>query len=524
MYAPQNIASLLTDKAKNFGRKTYIFYKNEKIDYAHAEKRCNQIARVLVTAGVEIGDRVAIMLENSPFFILSYFAVIKAGGVVVPVNTFLKEKEVAYIIDSSEAKFLISSGNFSSVTENLQDKCKSLEAIYSYEENAAEWGGKNICEYANPMSDKPLGIHLDRSSIAMIIYTSGTTGNPKGAVLSHGNLLSMVEMAAKEYDMSKKDRFLLFLPMFHIYSLEVCIMFPTYLGASIIVLDSVMDLKKKNFRNILIFKRPTVMAAVPTVYAALAKANMPKWFIKFLYPVKIHLSSGSGLPVEVFNAFKNKFGKPLIEGYGLSEASPVVAGSSLTSPKAGSVGKALPGVEVKIVDDDAVEVSRGEVGEIIAKGPNIMQGYWRLPKETAEVLKNGWFFTGDLGVMDEDGNISIVDRKKDLILVKGMNVYPREIEELLYKLPGVDAAAAIGIPEPDGDEVIVAYIKKDESSDLSEKAVKAFLKKNLANYKLPKHVYFVEELPLTTIGKVLKRKLKEMVIKGQIINPAGRGA
>lgn len=518
MYTPTSIASLLTDRSKDSGSKTYIHYKKEKISYLKAEKRCNQIARVLVTAGVKLGDRVAVMLENSPFFIFSYFAILKAGGIVVPINTFLKEKEVTYVINSCEAKFIISSDNFAPIIGDLKDKCKSLEAVYTYTAESSSWGAKNMTEYANPMSDKPLDINLNHSSTAMIIYTSGTTGNPKGAMLSHGNLLSMVEMASNTYNMTKKDKFLLFLPMFHIYSLEVCIMFPTYLGASIIVLESVTDLKKKNFKNILIFKRPTVMVAVPTVYAALAKADMPKWFIKFLYPIKFHLSSGSGLPTEVFNAFKAKYGIPLIEGYGLSEASPVIAGNSLTDPRAGSVGKAIRGVDVKIVNDDAMEMPRGEVGEIIAKGPNIMQGYWHMPKETAEVLKNGWFFTGDLGTMDEEGNISIVDRKKDLILVKGMNVYPREIEELLYQLPGVEAAAVIGIPEADGDEVIVSYVKKDDDADLSEKSIKSFLKKNLANFKIPKHIYFSKELPLTTIGKVLKRKLKEMVMKGELDN------
>lgn len=517
---PQSIASLLTLRAKEFGAKTYLHYHKEKISYKQAEKRCNQLARVLVTAGVRVGDRVALMLENSPYFIFSYFAVLKAGGVVVPLNTFLKEKEVAFVINSCGAKFLISSNNFAPIVKDLKERCKTLEGIYAFDGAAVSWGAVNINEYANPMSDKPLGIYLERSMNAMIIYTSGTTGHPKGAVLSHGNLLSMVEIAAKAYAMTKKDKFLLFLPMFHIYSLEVTIMFPTFLGASIIILESVMDLKKKNFKNILIFKRPTVMVAVPTVYAALAKADMPKWFIKFLYPIKFHLSSGSGLPVEVFNAFRAKYGKSLIEGYGLSEASPVIAGNSLESPKAGSVGKPLPGVEVKIVNDEGMEVARGEVGEITAKGPNIMQGYWKLPKETSEVLKNGWFFTGDLGTMDKDGNISIVDRKKDLILVKGMNVYPREIEELIYQIGGVEAAAVIGIPEADGDETIVSYVKKAPEAEITEKSIKAYLKKNLANFKIPKHVYFSEELPLTTIGKVLKRKLKEMVMKGEIEKPS----
>ena len=519
MAIPINIGNILTDMAATQGRKKYIFFKDKKITYRQAEQICNKLSRVLLTAGVKKGDRVALMLENSPYFIFSLFAIFKVGGVAVPINTFLKEREVAYILGNCEAEIVISSEKYKTVIKGAAEECETLKTIFAFGNESAEWGAKDLLEYSSPMSDKPLCMPIDHSDLAVIIYTSGTTGEPKGAMLSHGNLITMCAMACETYSMNARDRFLLFLPMFHIYSLEVTIIFPTFLGASIIVLESVMDLKKKNFKNILIFKRPTIMVAVPSVYAALVKADMPKWFIKFLYPVKLHLSSGSGLPVAVFNAFKKKFGTGLLEGYGLSEASPVVAGNSVENPKAGSVGKPIKGVSVKIVDDDDMEVPRGTVGEIIVSGSNIMRGYWKKPKETADVLKNGWFFTGDLGIMDEEGNISIVDRKKDLILVKGMNVYPREVEELVYQVPGVEAAAVIGIPDSEGDEVIVAYVKKATDADVTEKSIKQFLKENLANFKIPKHIYFSEDLPLTTIGKVLKRKLKEMIINGQIVAP-----
>ncbi|MBQ3033386.1 MAG: long-chain-fatty-acid--CoA ligase, partial [Deferribacterales bacterium] len=519
MTVPKSVGGILTEMAVKYTRRKYLFFKNQKVTFSQAEKICNKLSRVIINAGLKKGDRVALMLENSPFFIYSLFAVLKAGGVVVPVNTFLKEREVAYIIENCESKILITSEKYKDVVKGVSKECKTLKTVFAFNDNASEWNAKNILAEADSMSDKPLNLSLDHSDLALIIYTSGTTGEPKGAMLSHGNIVMMCKMASDTYAMNFKDRFLLFLPMFHIYSLVVTIVFPTFLGASIVILESVMDLKKKNFKNILIFKRPTVMVAVPSVYSALVKAKMPKWFIKFFYPVKVHLSSGSGLPVEVFNAFKKKFGRGLLEGYGLSEASPLVAGNSMENPKAGSVGKPPLGVKVKIVDGDDMEVERGTVGEIIVSGSNIMQGYWKKPKETADVLKNGWFFTGDLGYMDDEGNISIVDRKKDLILVKGMNVYPREVEELVYKVPGVEAAAVIGIPDEEGDEVIVAYVKKAPEAEVTEKSIKQFLKQNLANFKIPKHIYFSEDLPLTTIGKVLKRKLKEMVLNGQLIGP-----
>lgn len=513
---PDNIANLLTYQHIVNGKKKYIFFKDEVFTYSQVEKLCNKISRALAFSGIRKGDRVAIMLENSPYFIFALFAVSKAGAISVPVNTFLKDKEVGYIVNNCEASAIVTSDKFKGIIKKVRSDCPSLHHVFSFDDNAADWGAENLTDKGKTMSELPLEINIDRNDTAVIIYTSGTTGNPKGAMLSHGNLISVVEMASDVYNMTYKDRFLLFLPMFHIYSFEVCIIFPTFLGASVVILESVMDLKTKKFRNILIFKRPSVMVAVPTVYAALSKAKIPKWFVKFFYPIKIHLSSGSGLPVEIFNKFKQKYGKSLIEGYGLSEASPVVAGNSLESPRSGTVGKALKGVDVKIVDNDDMEVPCGTVGEIIAKGPNIMQGYWKMPKETADAIRNGWFFTGDLGIMDQDGYISIVDRKKDLILVKGMNVYPREIEEHIHKIKGVETVAVISIPDDDGDEVILAYVKKEPDSNLSEKDIKSYLRHNIANFKIPKHIYFSDNLPLTTIGKILKRKLKEMVIKGEI--------
>lgn len=513
---PQTLADILTYQATKKGNKKYIFFNNLVYTYSQAEKICNKISRVLAFSGIKKRDRVAIMMENSPYFIFSIFAIAKAGGIVVPINTFLKDKEVSYIIGNCEATAIFTSEKFKGIISKVKEVCPSLKNVFSYNDNADTWGADNVLKKNKNMSELPLEIDLTQEDTAVIIYTSGTTGTPKGAMLSHGNLVNMVEMARVSYQITHKDRFLLFLPMFHIYSFEVTIIFPSYLGASIVVLESVMDLKTKKFRNILIFKRPTIMVAVPTIYSALVKAKMPKLFIKFIYPVKIHLCSGSGLPVDIFNKFKEKFGISLIEGYGLSEASPVIAGNTLDDPRAGTVGKAFYGVSVKIVDDDDMEVEKGKVGEIIAKGPNIMQGYWKMPKETAETLKNGWCFTGDLGVMDENGFITIVDRKKDLILVKGMNVYPREIEEHIHNIKGVEAAAVISVPNDDGDEIILAYIKKETDSLITEKEVKAYLKKYIANFKIPKYVYFPDELPLTTIGKILKRKLKEMVLNGQI--------
>ena len=514
----KNLGSILTVQSGKTPRKKFLDFKGKKYTYKDTESISNKISRYIVNLGIKPGDRVAIMMGNSPEFIFTLNAIFKAGAVAVPINTFLKQFEIAYILNNCEAKLLLTAKLYEEVISEAIKNTKSIEKILTFSSDMDIPNCLNIYENIESITDKPLNLDIESTDLALIIYTSGTTGEPKGAMLSHANIISCVSITNTLYPMSGKDRYLLFLPMFHIYSLAVNIIWPTYLGSSIIILESVLELKKKSFRNILLFKRPTLMAAVPSIYSALAYANIPNWFIKFFYPIKFHLSSGSGLPTEVFQAFRNKFKASIIEGYGLSETSPVVAANRLDHIKPGSVGKPLSDeVQVKILDDESNEMPLGEVGEIVVKGPNVMQGYWKMPKETKEVLKNGWFFTGDLGYIDKhDGCISIVDRKKDLILVKGMNVYPREVEELIYTVDGVEACAVIGVPEPNGDEIIIAYIKKVADVILHERDIKKYLKENLANFKIPKYVYFSDEIPMTTIGKVLKRKLREMVMNGDM--------
>ena len=518
LMVPINLGSILTMQSEKTPRKKFLDFKGKKYTYKMVESISNKISRYIVNLGIKPGDRVAIMMGNSPEFIFALNAVLKSGAVAVPINTFLKQYEVAYILNNCEAKLLFTSKQYEEVVGTTLKNTATIEKVLSFSPDLELNNSIDIYKNIEMITDKPLNLEIEPTELALIIYTSGTTGEPKGAMLSHANIYSCVSSTNTLYPMGRKDRFLLFLPMFHIYSLAVSILWPTFLGASIIILESVLDLKKKSFRNILLFKRPTLMAAVPSIYSALAYANIPNWFIKFFYPIKFHLSSGSGLPTEVFQAFRNKFKASIIEGYGISETSPVVAANRLNHIKPGSVGKPLSDeVQVKILDDESNEMPLGEVGEIVVKGPNIMQGYWKMPKETKEVLKNGWFFTGDLGYIDKnDGCISIVDRKKDLILVKGMNVYPREVEELIYTVDGVEACAVIGVPEPNGDEIIIAYIKKVADVILHERDIKKYLRENLANFKIPKYVYFSDDIPMTTIGKVLKRKLREMVINGEM--------
>jgi long-chain acyl-CoA synthetase len=501
-----NLGEMFLSVATKKGSKKYIFFENDVYTYSEAKNLILKYANALKKQGLKKGDRVGVLLENSPEFIFAIFAIFVNGAVAVPINTFLKKDEISYILSNCEAKFLISSDVFYDEIKDLN--VKSLQNKFSFGSQKLP----DLKKFAEGESADFTIPEMNLDDIAILIYTSGTTGNPKGAMLTHKNLLSNCDACNVAFKIKKNDRFLLFLPMFHSYAFTTCIMLPTFTGCSIIILKSVMELKKKSFKKVLLFKRPTFFLGVPQVYTALSKAKLPNWFIKFLYPVRIHVSGGAPLPEEILKEFVGKFKRPILEGYGLSEASPVVSVNREEEQRPYSVGPALPGVEVKVVDDNEVELPVGEVGELIVKGPNVMKGYWNMPEATNMTVKNGWLFTGDMAKLDEDGFIYIVDRKKDLIIVKGINLYPREIEELIYTYEGVEAAAVIGIPDKASGEVPVAYILPKEGAKLDAGKIKEYLKEHLANYKIPKHIYIVNELPLTATGKVLKRKLKEQVL------------
>ncbi len=507
-----NLAQMLIDRAKIQPKKVYIHFQEAKITYGEANRLTNKIASALQLKGIEKGDRVAIMLENSPEFVFTLFAAFKCGAMVVPVNTFLKRDEVAYILKDSGAKIFVTSPEFHEVANKIEKEVKNLNAVMAYQQTA--FRSENLYVISENLSDKDVKPDVTEMDSALLIYSSGTTGHPKGAELTHRNLIANAAACASRFDVRSKEKFLLFLPSFHSYAMMTCLILPTFSGSSVIILEGVNDLKKKSFKNILVFKRPTFFLGVPQVYTALLKSKMPAWFIKFIYPIRLHVSGGAPLPEETLKQFKNKFGKTIVEGYGLSEASPVVSVNLLNKQKPLSVGPALDGVQVKVVDESEMEVPVGTVGELIVKGPNVMKGYWNMPGLTETTIRNGWLFTGDLAKVDKEGFIYIVDRKKDLILVKGMNVYPREIEEVLHKYEGVEAAAVIGLPDEASGEVPDAYIKPKEGANLDIKDIKKYLREKLANYKIPRHIYIRQDLPLTATGKVLKRELKREVLSG----------
>lgn len=510
-----NISQMFFYQAGQRRSKRFISFDGTFYTYSESADIVAKLAKNLANKGVKKGTKVVLMLNNSPEFIFAVMAIFSCGGIVVPINIFFKASEAIYIINDSESEFLITSSQFNDTLDGVCDKCKYLKEIFSFDGGVKD--AANLYEEIESISsEEPAISPADGNDLALFIYTSGTTGHPKGAMLTHNNIIKNVMSYSKVINVSHKDKFLVMLPMFHTYTFSTCIIFPISLGASMIILASVTDMKKDSFKKILLFQRPTFILGVPQIYTALTKSPMPQWFIKLLYPIKTHISGGAALPMEVFEQFKNKFGIPVIEGYGLSEASPVVSFNPIERPKHGTVGLPLPDVRVKVIDNDEVEVPQGQVGELIVKGPNIMQGYWKMPKATDDAIKNGWLFTGDMASIDEDGYITIVDRKKDLIISKGMNVYPREIEEVIYTFKGVDAVAVIGLPSMEYGEIIAAYIQAKTDEKIEEYELRRYLKKELANFKQPKIITITQNIPLTATGKVMKRKLKEMVKNGQI--------
>ena len=512
-YTYTNFYEMLSAAANKHAKTTVVYNDKQKISYHTLKREVDAVAAYLQSIGVKFGDKVALVVSNSPEFITAYFAITAIGAVAVPLNTFLKSGEFAYILNDCQAKFLFASTNLVKELKDLQEQTQLEHVIWigeakSFDDYHLSFAEALACTLKPDLSKQP-----EINDLAHIIYTSGTTGRPKGAMILYKNLfsnLSSIEMALK---ISTKDRFILFLPMFHSFTLTTMVLLPVYMSCSIILVKSVFP-----FSNVLkqvLFKRATVFLGVPAIYTAMGKAHIP-WYFRMFNRVRLFICGGAPLAEQTITDFKVKFPKAkLIEGYGLSECSPVVSVNTLEKQKVGSVGQALPLFQVKAVDEELMEVPRGEVGEMIVKSDSVMKGYLNMPGATDETIINGWLKTGDMVVIDEEGFIFIVDRKKDLIISKGQNIYPREIEEVIYKIDEVEAAAVVGVRDQYADEEIVAFIQPKEGMKLNEPEVRAYLRKNLANFKVPKRIIFKDELPKNATGKVLKRVLKQQLQEGK---------
>ncbi len=513
-YKYQNFYEAIEHNAKVNPSKSVIFIEDRKVNNLRFKQKIDTFARFLEFSGIKSRDKIAMIVGNSEEFMISLFAITKIGAVAVPINTFLKHEEFEYIVNDSEAKMLISSPSLAKETKNLLFSTTVEKIVWT--ESYDELDDKNYSFTEITQSSEAHEQFLTPPALddlACIVYTSGTTGKPKGAMLSYRNLFSNSWSGQKAFKINEKDRFLVFLPMFHSFTLSIMVILPIMTNSSIIIVKSVFP-----FANVLkqaLLKRATIFLGVPTLYNSLIKAKIP-WYFLWFNKIRIFISGSAPLSESVLNDFSVKFKNAVLtEGYGLSECSPAVAVNRLDKQKPMSVGLPLESYKIKIVNEEMVEMPIGEVGEIIIKGDCVMLGYLNRPDATDETIINGWMLSGDLGKMDEDGFFYIVDRKKDLIISKGINIYPREIEEVLALYEGVDAAAVIGIKNELNDEEVMAFIQPKEDIELDDLEVKKYLKAHLANFKIPKHIYLVEELPKNATGKVLKRILKEQVLKGE---------
>ncbi|WOE70238.1 fatty acid--CoA ligase [Hydrogenimonas thermophila] len=490
-------------------RKPAIFIGNYKLTYERLLKKVDTLARFLELSDIKKGDRVAIFMQNTKEFVISLFAITKIGAVAVPINTFLKEEEVAYILNDCDAKMLMASSQLKKVVEPLWEMTGIKRIVWEGDYESLDNKNIGFNEIFEILKSHEF-VELPKiDDLAIIIYTSGTTGNPKGAMLSYRNIFHNCQAIGELTKFTRKDRFIVYLPMFHAFTLTVTVIMPLYYGASFVLIRNIMPFS--NIIKQILLKRVTMFVGVPDVYNALSRAKLP-WYFMWFQKVRYFVSGAAPLSEATINRFTSKFKRAkLLEGYGLSECSPVVSVNPPALQKPMSVGPAIPGVEIKIVDENMMELPTGEIGEIIVKGDNVMQGYLNNPTATDETIVNGWLLTGDMGYLDEEGFLFIVDRKKDLIISKGINIYPREIEEIINSFDGVGTSAVVGMPDEKSGEVPVAFIEPAEDADVDVKALRKFLKEKLANFKQPRDIRIVDELPKNATGKVLKRLLKEQL-------------
>jgi len=463
--------------------KTAIIYKDKEISYKNLRENVNIFRNYLYEKGVKKGDKVGLFYKNSAEFIYGYIAIASLGGVVVPFNIMLKPRELEYMANDSAMKLVVT-------MQKLEIDIEQVIVPEVYELMCNDYKDRNA-----PVID------VAEDDECVIIYTSGTTGNPKGAVLTHRNLSANCESVREVINLREDERSLAVLPMFHSFAWTTMVLVELYVGATVCIME--MFVPGDALRNIAENKL-TFVCGVPAMYNFYLAAGSKEMFST----VRYFVCGGAPLPVEVLNKFESKFGIRIMEGYGLSEASPVVCFNPIGKGKPGSVGLPIPRVEVKIVNDKGEELPVSEIGEIVVRGENVMKGYLNMPEVTEKTIVDGWLHTGDLGFKDNDGYVYIVDRLKDMIIVSGLNVYSKEIEEEIYKHPDVVEAAVIGVPDEKRGEAVCAFVVLQEGKELVRKEFLGFLKERLASYKIPRHVYQVDVLPKNSTGKIAKNELR----------------
>jgi len=495
-----NLLDLLQRSTEKFVTRTALISGDRSLTYGELWEVVRRLGVGFRRLGVEPGERVGLMLPNVPEFVQVYFGILAAQGTVVPLNVLYKGEEVRYILEDAAIRRIISGRMFLPVIQAARERLTHPLQVVLVDGDGD--GDSWITSAHDLLRETGETAAPAPHEVAVCLYTSGTTGRPKGALLSHENLLSNMSAFRQIAPCDQRDVFLCVLPLFHSYGATVLMLFPLDIGAAIVLEPRFVP---DQTMRVMAEQRVTVFAAVPSMYALWAQ--LPPLSVD-LSRVRFAISGGAPLPLETLRRFEERYGILIYEGYGLTEAAPVLTENPLLGPrKVGSVGKPLPGIELKVVDEEGREVPDGAVGEIIARGSNIMLGYLNRPDATGEVLKDGWLRTGDLGRRDDDGYFYIVDRKKDLIIVGGLNVYPREVEEVLAAHPAVAEAVVIGVPDATRGEAPKAYVVLRPGASCARHELLRFARERLAPFKIPRDLEFCEALPRTVSGKILRQQL-----------------
>lgn len=501
-----NVRVLLEQRAQAAPDKVFLFSEADgrKYSYAEFDAAVNRTARLLASHGIEKGDVVSLLLPNGAEYIIAYFACFKLGALAGPINSLLKPQEMAYIIAHSEASALIAHSEFLPRIEEVRSDLLALRSIIEFDDERPA-----TQEFA---ADALPPLSLEKSDEAIIIYTSGTTGKPKGCLLTHGNLLANARQITSWLKFTERDRLLIAMPLFHVNAVMVATLSPLYAGGSTVVTPK---FSVKRFWQVISDYGITSFGSVATMLSLLVNtypAGVPPGLKTD--QLRFALCGSAPVPAEVLKRFEQTFNCLVIEGYGMSEST---CRSTFNPPderrRPGSCGLPI-GNEMKIVDDKDADVPDGQLGEIVLRGENILKGYFKNPEATAEAFRGGWFHTNDIGYRDADGFYYIVDRKSDMIIRAGENIYPREIDEVLYSHEAVAAAATIGVPDPLYGEEVAAFVVLKEGAQATEEEIIAFCRTRLADFKCPKSVRIVADIPKGPTGKLLKRELARQYAQG----------
>ncbi len=535
-YPHMPIDGMLRNTAREYPRNTALIFGGARIDYRELDHLVDRFARGLFDLGVRKGDRVALLMPNCPQMVIAFYALFRLGAIAVPVNPLYQEREISYQIDNSGAETLIAldilypriaarseqtrlkTCVMTSIKDFLPPLKKMLYPLFQLKEShkVIKRGDLHHVEFKNLLksgsSDYPPPDIIPRD-IAILQYSGGTTGISKGAELTHGNIVSNTYQTTSWYYIIKRGEEIILsvLPLFHTYGIAVCMNLSIATASTMVLIPRFAS---RDLLKAIQEYRITFFPGIPGIYAALNNyKDIGRWDIS---SVNYCVSGSAPLPLSVSERFEKLTGGVILEGYGLTEASPVTHSNPVhLERKIGSIGLPLADTDCKIVDadDELREVPQGEPGELCIKGPQVMKGYWNMPSETAHALRDGWLYTGDVARIDDDGYFYIIDRKKDMIISEGFNVYPNEIDELVLHHPKVAEAAAVGVPDRLRGERVVLYVVPEEGQTVQQDEIIAYCRERLAKYKVPRKVEFIKALPKTPVGKVLRRVLREEAMK-----------